>query len=92
MEGERYGNERILFEEEEPPPSKPLGGGCNFVLSTQHSSLESNDKEEIESDEDVHKWGGAPGRLTSHDVARAIDGGKKVKLGFFGPNPYPGGM
>ena len=58
LEGERYGNERILFEEEEPPPSEPSGGGCNFVLSMQHPSLESDDKEEIESNKDVCKWGG----------------------------------
>ena len=34
--------------------------------------------------------GGAPGHLTLHDIARAINGDKKVKLGFFDPDPYPG--
>ncbi len=33
---------------------------------------------------------GAPGRLSSHDVARAIDAGEKVKLRFFDHDPYPG--
>ncbi len=57
------------LEGEEPPPSKPSGGECNFVISTQYSS-ESDDEEEIKSDEDVRKWGAAPGRLTSHEIAK----------------------
>jgi hypothetical protein len=89
-------------EKENHAPSNyenhPPSNYCNFVLPTQNLSSSEEDttpqyftqdlEEEEEEEEGVGKCD--PPGLTSWDVAGVIERGKRVKLSFFDPNPYPG--